>query len=74
MLVRMSVSIASATFSYQPGQLVDLPVSLAEAWLACGHARRPEAADIETAVPEAAVVVAPRTAVRPRARARAVAE
>jgi hypothetical protein len=37
--VIMNVSIASADWSYQPMEVVELEDSLADAWIAAGHAR-----------------------------------
>lgn len=52
--VRMKVSIASATWNYQPGQVVLLDADLARKWLAVGHA---EPVDKDTPVTEAAALV-----------------
>lgn len=35
--VKMNVSIASAGWSYYPGQIVDLDDETAQAWDNCGH-------------------------------------
>lgn len=42
--VRMKVSIASADWSYQVDQVVELDDELAEKWIAVGHAEPVEAA------------------------------
>jgi hypothetical protein len=36
--VKMQVSIAGATFAYQPGQVVNIDSDLAEKWIRGGHA------------------------------------
>ena len=36
--VRMMVSIASSTWAYQPGMVVEIDADLAEKWLRGGHA------------------------------------
>lgn len=38
MRIRMQVSIASSTWSYQPGQVCDVPDKLARTWCKVGHA------------------------------------
>jgi hypothetical protein len=40
MKVRMKVSIASATFSYQPDQVALVEADLAQKWIAVGHAEK----------------------------------
>lgn len=37
--VEMNVVIASDTFSYAPGSVVELDKPLADAWIECGHAK-----------------------------------
>ena len=36
--IKMQVSIASADWSYQPGQVVEIDPGLARQWIAAGHA------------------------------------
>jgi len=38
--VRMKVSIAAPTFSYQPNEVADVEEKLARQWIAVGHAER----------------------------------
>ena len=40
MRIRMNVSIASAQFSHQPGDVVDVDDELAAKWVSGGHAER----------------------------------
>ena len=40
MRVKMQVSIASSTWSYQPGQVVDIDDEKARTWIKNGHAER----------------------------------
>jgi hypothetical protein len=40
MRVKMQVSIASRDWSFQPGEIVDLPDEQARTWIAVGHASR----------------------------------
>lgn len=41
MKIKMRVSIASSTFSYQPGEVIDLAdEKLARTWLQVGHAEK----------------------------------
>lgn len=45
MKVRMKVSIASADFAYQPGQVVLLDANTATQWILVGHAEKVDPAE-----------------------------
>ena len=71
MRVEFTVSIASATWSFVPGQVVrvgeafaldEIPAAIADAWLACGH--------VVPVPPAPEIATAPKgeTAAKPRGR------
>ncbi|MEW5921572.1 MAG: hypothetical protein AB1796_11635 [Bacillota bacterium] len=64
--VKILVGIASATWSYAPGEVVELESGLAKAWIAAGIA-----GEIDTA-PENATIEPPEKAVIPTAKRKAV--
>lgn len=66
MTVIMLTSVAGER-TLQVGDAVTLPIAVAKAWIAAGYAA---ASDAAARAPEAAVVLAPETAMRPRARGR----
>lgn len=64
--VKILVGIASANWSYAPGQIVELDEKLAKAWIAAGIA---EAIDV---APESTAIGPPEKAVLPAAKRKAV--
>ena len=58
MIVRVKVAMASSTWSFHPGQLVEVPTEVAKAWREAGLAEKPNETkpiviDARTLVPTA---------------------